>query len=63
MKTRIIINSSIDDDPLIYVQRVIQEGKISDNGNCYCYATVFKDRVVVTCKKTKLGFSFEVFNQ
>jgi len=60
---RIIINSSVDDDPLFYVQRVMSEGKISNNGKCYCYATRFKNNVVVTCKKTKLGFSFNVYQE
>lgn len=60
--SKIIIhnNSSVSDDiALICVQKVINDGRISNEGKQYCYATIFKNpRVVVA---TRLNKSSDVF--
>lgn len=62
MSRRIIINFEDVQEPLKYVQKVINEGLISGNKDCYCYITVFKDGVHVSCSKLKNnGYSFKVF--
>lgn len=46
MKERIIIenrSSILSYNAISYVQRVIAQGRISDNGKSYCYATVFEE--------------------
>ena len=43
------VEDSIDDLTAIsLVKRVIEQGKVSDNGNKYCYLTIFGDIVVET---------------
>ena len=43
------IEDSIDDLTAIsLVKRVIEQGKVSDNGNKYCYLTIFGDIAVET---------------
>lgn len=52
----IIINKRegvTDEEALYYVSHVVRQGKISDNGNCYCYVTKFYDGVVVLAEKKK----------
>ncbi len=58
---RIIIHSDMP-DACKFVQRVIDQGMLSDNGTCYCYITVFSNNVQVSCDKTKTGFVFYVHN-
>lgn len=31
-----------------FIERVIEQGKVSDNGNKYCYLTIFVDIAVET---------------
>ena len=61
---RLIINYeniSIE-DAISYTEAVIHNGKISNNNTQYCYATVFKDNVVVYAYVTKTGnYAFTVF--
>lgn len=43
------IEDNIDDLTAVsLVKQVIEQGKISNNGNSYCYLTVFDDIVVET---------------
>lgn len=42
-----------DYDALLHVQAVIREGRISDNGRCYCYASEFYDGILVLADKKK----------
>ena len=57
-------DDSISDAQAIgYVKVVIQEGRISDNGNAYCYATKFHDNTVVCAQKVKTGDSFMVYRE
>lgn len=43
------VNDNIDDLTAITpVKRVIEQGKISDDGNSYCYLTLFGDIFVET---------------
>lgn len=60
MKNRIIITSDID-DPLFYVRNVMRDGLVSGNNDCYCHITKFHDGVMVSCEKTKSGYSFRVW--
>ena len=49
MSMTIKIEDNIDDLIAIsLVKQVIEQGKISNNGNSYCYLTVFDDIVVET---------------
>ena len=52
-----------DEICLKMTQKVVGMGKISGNGDCYCYATAFDvngEKYVVGCNKTKTGFSFSI---
>lgn len=65
MNNKIIINKSsllTDAEALYKVFQVIVEGLVSETskGKQYCFATRFKDGYVVTCNKTKTGYSFKV---
>lgn len=56
--SRLIIN--YDDDistsnALHYIKAVVDLGRISGEGSCYCYATTFKDGAVVFAETTKKG--------
>lgn len=42
-------------DALEYVSKVIEQGRISDQGECYCRASVFKDGTEVLAELTKRG--------
>ena len=43
------IEDSIDDLTAVsLVKQVIEQGKISNNGNSYCYITIFDDIAVET---------------
>ena len=55
---RIIVNieDGIDNiEALKHVGMVISDGRISDNGKCYCYCTVFKNGPEVYANRTKGG--------
>lgn len=65
MNDKIIINKNsiiTDTEALYKVYQVIGEGLVSETkkGKQYCFATRFKDGYVVTCNKTKTGYSFKV---
>ena len=48
------IEDNIDDlTTITLVKQVIEHGKISNNGNSYCYLTLFNDIVVETRKYRK----------
>ena len=42
-----------DYDALLHVQTVIRGGKVSRNGECYCYVTTFTDGIQVFADKKK----------
>lgn len=64
--SRIIIQNSTssvsDADCLTYVQKVIQEGRISDNGKQYCYVTRFTNDVMVATQLNKKSDKFIVYD-
>ncbi len=41
---------------------VILNGKISNDNTEYCYLTTFKDGNVVSTRKTKSGYRFDIYN-
>ena len=48
------IEDNIDDlTAIILVKQVIEQGKISNNGNNYCYLTIFDDIAVETIRYRK----------
>ena len=50
----IIIEDNIDDLTAInLVKQVIEQGKISNNGNMYCYLTLFDDISIETRRYRK----------
>lgn len=62
---KIIIKSYVNEPDAQTVSRVlkvIEEGLVSDNGNCYCFGSTFYDNVQVFCNKTKTGYKFVVQN-
>jgi hypothetical protein len=53
-----------DKAAVAYVDSVISQGRVSGALNDgYCYATTFRDDVVVIARKTKTGDSFRVFKR
>lgn len=42
-----------DYDALLHVQTVIRGGRVSRNGECYCYVTTFMDGFTVYADKKK----------
>lgn len=56
---RIILNIRDGIDPKLALELVLQvvsEGRISADGNCYCYATVFrKPKIAVIAENLKTG--------
>ena len=56
MKEKLIIENRTDMsmfDILPYVANIILEGRISNDGTQYCYATTFKDGILVWSGKNK----------
>lgn len=54
IKMTIKIEDNIDDLTAInLVKQVIEQGKISNNGNSYCYLTIFDDIAVETRRYRK----------
>lgn len=52
-----------DDEALNLVARVVQNGRVSDQGRSYCYCTTFEDaasKLAVYAKRNKSGDSFSV---
>ena len=65
MSKIIIHNQSVLEDHLavIKVSEVIQEGRISNSGKNYCYATVFPSwEIAVVAKRNKDSDTFFVHN-
>jgi hypothetical protein len=67
MKKIQILNKAelTDEQALKLVSRVVAEGKISDNGDCYCFCTVEQinsagGNILILCKKIKRGYSFTI---
>ena len=61
--SRIIIDNQSclpDDKAMQYALTVIREGRISDNGRCYCYATRFIDGIEVYATRNKASDRFIV---
>ena len=52
-----------DADALGYVQYVVSMGRVSDNGLDYCFATTFKDGMVVYTIRNKKSDTFWVKNE
>lgn len=47
-----------------FVQRVIDMGKVSENGKSYCYITTFKNvPIAVSARRNKASDSFVVWEQ
>ena len=61
---KIIVNNEsdrlTDEDSLWYVQQVINEGRISDNGKSYCYCMNFKTKITVYATRNKTSDIFRV---
>ena len=59
MKTKKIIIKvwdGVDEgEACMKVAQVIANGRISDHGKCYCYATTFASRIAVYAATTKTG--------
>lgn len=64
---RLIINnesSCAAEEALIVVKRVISDGRISNEGKQYCYATTFREPIVtVLSSLLKDGDSFKIVNK
>lgn len=61
MRTIIENRAGISDhDALYYVMKVMQGGKVSDNGRCYCFATLFQNGVRVFASTNKASDKFVV---
>ena len=45
-----------------YVQRVILQGRISDNGKAYCYVTVFEGGIAVHAIRNKKSDRFIIID-
>lgn len=69
--SRIIIHNRTEfnwSDIMFFVDKVINQGKLSDNNTCYAYATTFKfsdhdgriGTLAVFCGKTKTGYRFDI---
>lgn len=52
-----------DDAVLRYVAHVISKGRISGNGDCYCYATTFKDGISVCAIRNKKSDRFIIIDK
>lgn len=56
--SRIIINNQSSHDDyhvLMATVAIIANGRISDNGNCYCYCTTFESGLAISARRTKQG--------
>lgn len=57
------IEDNIDDLTAInLVKQVIEQGKISNNGNSYCYLTIFDD-IAVETRRYRKSPCFRVYKQ
>lgn len=65
-KNRIILNNQTElgyEEVMDYVRKVISAGKVSDNGNNYCYLSSFKDGIMVSSDVIKTGHRFTIWRQ
>jgi len=63
---KIIVENKTDltlDRALEYVIAVIKGGRISDNGNCYCYHTEWDNDIHVSAMKNKNSDRFRVHRE
>ncbi len=49
-------------DVLWYVGTVIRGGRVSDDGKCYCYVTVFEDGTTCSATRNKNSDTIVVSN-
>ena len=68
MRNKLIIHNYTDledFDVIFYIMSVISEGKISKtkNGQQYCFATRFKNGVIVESSKRKNTYTFKVIKE
>jgi hypothetical protein len=64
MRKRIIINirdDTAEQHALICVAKVIDMGRVSDDGKSYCYASQFDDNTMVTADRTSTSDIFNVW--
>ena len=65
MNERIIVQNDTDKptpEILDYVKVVMQMGKISNDNTQYCYATRFKDGIIVAAIQNKASVRFIVYS-
>ena len=55
MKIIITYEGVSDADALIYVEKVVNKGRISKNETQYCYFTMFNNEAEVYADRTKVG--------
>jgi hypothetical protein len=48
---------------LVYVQSIIERGRISDYGKSYCFVTHFRDGVLVSATRNKNSDTFVVWRE
>ena len=63
MSDKIHITIEDDIDPAVavgHVMKVIQRGRISDNGKMYCYLTLFPDKTMVQTREYRKSDCFVV---
>lgn len=64
MKIHIDIRNDIDPVTALYkVVRVIQQGRMSNNGKSYCYATGFNDDIIVSVRENRKSDYFVVYKK
>ena len=58
-------NTLTDAEALYRIYKVIGEGLVSETrkGKQYCFVTRFHDDYVVTCDKTKTGYTFKIVKE
>lgn len=66
MSERLIINNKTDQpmsDCLERVLRVVSKGRISGNGESYCYITKFYDETMVAAERKKSSDVFTIWEE
>lgn len=62
---RIIIENRTQipiDEIMLYVRKVIEGGRVSEDGKSYCFITTFRDGIVVSVRRNKNSDRFVVFS-
>jgi len=65
-KESIIIRNASDmlmTECMLYITSVIQQGRISDDGKSYCFATRFSDNVIVVATRRKCSDVFAIWKE